>query len=367
MKKKLLFLFVVMFSLSILSAGIVKLSGGRQQISDDKVTIVTSFYPMYIIALNLTENIDNVEVVNLTDNNVGCLHDYQLTTRDMRTLNDANILILNGGDMELFLENVLTSYPTLDIINASEGITFLEGVEHVHGDESSLDGIEGAYSQDEDLDSHVDEDLHSHADEDHDHSTEVNETTEDAHNLEEDVHDHDGHTHSAINGHVWLDMNRYLVQIDNVAKSLALYDSKNANAYTQNAKTYMEKVSKLRDEFEKAFAGQTGLEIVGFHGAFSYLADELSFEMIHSLDMDSDTVLSAGDIATVIEEVKHHNVKYLFAEDQYSKDIANRIAEETNAQVCILETLVSGEVDKDAYLTGMQKNLDILKNILKSE
>ena len=89
--------------------------------------------------------------------------------------------------------------------------------------------------------------------------------------------------------------------------------------------------------------------------------------MIHSLDMDEDTVLSAGEIATVIEEVKHHKVQYLFAEEQYSKDIAKRISEETNAKVCLLETLVSGELNKDAYLTGMRKNLTTLKSILLSQ
>lgn len=353
MKKKLMFLFVVMFSLSIFSFGIVKLSGGRQQIKNDKVTIVTSFYPMYIIALNLTENIDNVEVVNLTDNNVGCLHDYQLTTKDMRTLNDANILILNGGDMELFLEDVITSYPSLDVINASERMSFLEGVEHVHGDESVHE-----HGDDSDEHEHVEGAENQDAGDEHTH-------TEDLDNHVEDTHNHEGHTHSAINGHVWLDMNRYLVQIKNISKALSTYDTNNADVYTSNAKTYMDKVSKLKDEIEDTLLNEKGLQIVGFHAAFSYLADELSFEMIHSIDMDSDTVLSAGDIATVIEEVNHHKVKYLFAEEQYSKEIANRIAEETNSEVIMLETLVSGEVDKDAYLIGMQRNLDLLKSILQ--
>lgn len=317
-----------MLILSIISFGIVQAFSKHQPLKQDKVTIVTSFYPMYIIALNLTEHMDNVEVVNLTDNNVGCLHDYQLTTKDMRTLNDADVLILNGGDMELFLEDVVTMYPSLEVIDASEHISLLEGIEHVHGEEA--------------------------------HSEEIH--TEDFHGA--DSHNHEGHVHSDINGHVWLDMNRYLVQIETIANALSKYDMDNADLYLKNANIYMDKVSKLKDEFEETFSKLAGLEIVGFHGAFAYLADELSFDMIYSLDMDSDTVLSAGEIATVIEEVKQHKVKYLLAEDQYSKDIAKRIAEETNANVYLLETLVSGELNKDAYLIGMQKNLATLKNML---
>lgn len=370
MKKKLIFLTSVMLVLSIISFGIVQAFSKQQPVKQDKVTIVTSFYPMYIIAMNLTEHMDNVEVVNLTDNNVGCLHDYQLTTKDMRTLNDADVLILNGGDMELFLEDVVTMYPSLEVIDASEHISLLEGVEHVHGEEAH---IEHTHTED----SHGDEDHTEDAHEDENVDMENHDSSaEDAHAEDasvyiennqtgsEDSHNHEGHVHSDINGHVWLDMNRYLIQIETIANALSRYDMNNANLYLKNANTYMEKVSKLKDEFEETFSELEGLEIVGFHGAFAYLADELSFDMIYSLDMDSDTVLSAGEIATVIEEVKQHKVKYLLAEDQYSKDIAKRIAEETGAKVCLLETLVSGELNKDAYLIGMQKNLTTLKNML---
>lgn len=355
MKRKLIFLGSVMLILSIISFGIVQAFSNKQPMKQEKVTIVTSFYPMYIIAMNLTEHMDNVEVVNLTDNNVGCLHDYQLTTKDMRTLNDADVLILNGGDMELFLEDVVTMYPSLEVIDASEHISLLEGIEHVHG--------EDMHAEDPHVDENVDIESHDSSTEDA-HAEEDSVKIEDIQTSSEDSHNHEGHVHSDINGHVWLDMNRYLVQIETIANALSRYDLDNADLYLKNANIYMEKVSKLKDEFEETFSGLEGLEIVGFHGAFAYLADELSFEMIYSLDMDSDTVLSAGEIATVIEEVKEHKVKYLLAEDQYSKDIAKRIAEETNANVYLLETLVSGELNKDAYLTGMHKNLTTLKNML---
>lgn len=351
MKKKLVFLIGIMFILSVLSYGIIKVSGRNQKIKEEKVTIVTSFYPMYIIALNLTQNIDNVEVINLTDNNLGCLHDYQLTTMDMRTLSDADILILNGGEMEGFLEEVITSYPSLPVINASEDISFLEGIEHNHG--------ESDHAQDESSHTH-DETDHTHDEEEH-----VNEEAGSLDELEEESHE--GHNHSAINGHVWLDMNRYLIQIENIANSLETLDSDNADEYRNNATAYMEKVTKLRDEFENTLALATGEEIVAFHGAFSYLADELGLEVIYALDMDSETALSAGDIATVIDEIRAHNVKYIFAEEQYSKEIAQHIANETDASVILLETLVGGDVNEDAYLLGVEMNLEQLKALFENQ
>ena len=62
-------------------------------------TIVTSFYPIYIFALNLTEGIEGVEVRNLTAPDTGCLHDYQLQTGDMKKLAAADAFLINGAGM----------------------------------------------------------------------------------------------------------------------------------------------------------------------------------------------------------------------------------------------------------------------------
>ena len=39
-------------------------------------TVVTSFYPIYLFALNLTHGIDGITIRNLAAPNTGCLHDY---------------------------------------------------------------------------------------------------------------------------------------------------------------------------------------------------------------------------------------------------------------------------------------------------
>ena len=81
-----------------------------KQEKDDKFKIVTSFYPIYIIALNLTDGIDNVIVENMTETNVGCLHDYTLTTNDLIKLEDADVFIQNGLGIETFIQKVTESY-----------------------------------------------------------------------------------------------------------------------------------------------------------------------------------------------------------------------------------------------------------------
>lgn len=86
----------------------------------DKLKIVTSFYPIYIETLNIAGNVEGVEVVNLTPPQTGCLHDYQLTTEDMKTLETVDIFVVNGLGMESFMDKVISARKDLKIIDASK-------------------------------------------------------------------------------------------------------------------------------------------------------------------------------------------------------------------------------------------------------
>lgn len=97
--------------------------------TSEKKKVVTSFYPIYVLALNVTDGVDGVEVVNLTQPQTGCLHDYQLTTDDMKTLADASVLLINGVGMESFLEKAMSQQPNLTIEDTSKGVALVEGSE----------------------------------------------------------------------------------------------------------------------------------------------------------------------------------------------------------------------------------------------
>jgi zinc transport system substrate-binding protein len=94
--------------------------------TSSKFTMVTSFYPMYIMALNIADNIPGVEVINLASPQTGCLHDYQLSPENLLTLEKADVLIVNGAGMESFLDKVVEQQPDLKVIEASEGIPLIK-------------------------------------------------------------------------------------------------------------------------------------------------------------------------------------------------------------------------------------------------
>ena len=99
--------------------------------AEEPLRVVTSFYPVYVSALNVTAGMPGVEVHNLTSPHIGCLHDYQLTAGDVRQLADADLLLANGAGMETFLGKVKEQSPSLRVVEASEGIPLMDGNPHV--------------------------------------------------------------------------------------------------------------------------------------------------------------------------------------------------------------------------------------------
>ncbi len=315
-KKKLGFLAGVMVLLSLVGFFICLLAGGSKKINQDETfLVVTSFYPMYILAENLTEGIPEIEVVNLTENQTGCLHDYQLTSRDMKLLSEADAFIINGAGMELFMEKVLENNENLPVIDASEGIPLLEGSGHSHDHEEKEE--EAEYEE---------------------------ETAESGHNHGE-------------NGHVWMDPDLYRKQIENVLGQLGKLFPEQGAEIARNATEYMAHVLTLSSMCEDSKFLTEGTYVVSFHEGFAYFAECLGMEVIATLSMDEETTPSAGEIAEVIEEIKHHGRAVILIEEEY-KSHAEKIVAETGAEVVYLNPLTTGDGNLRSYLDGMRININ---------
>ena len=113
---------IIILALVVLTFTIIGGCGSEKKNDNDdgNLKIVTSFYPMYLDTINITRGVSGVEVVNMTPPQTGCLHDYQLTPEDMKTLETADIFVVNGLGMESFLDKVIETHSNLKIINASD-------------------------------------------------------------------------------------------------------------------------------------------------------------------------------------------------------------------------------------------------------
>ena len=280
----------------------------ENKIDENKFNIVTSFYPMYVATSNIVDGIEDVTLSNMTDVQVGCLHDYQMTTKDMNKLEKADVFIINGGGMESFLDKATSSCKNLKVINSSEGI------------------------------------------------------------LEEDEHEegHHGHeeNHSEENAHIWVSISLYMEQVQNIANELAKVDEKNADKYLKNAEIYIEKLKVLNDEMHEKLDKLEKKNIVTFHEAFSYFADEFDLNVVAVIEREPGTSPSAGQLAKIIDEIKETSATAIFVEPQYEKTTANVISKETGVPVYTLDPIVSGKLDKGEYERIMRENLKVLEEAL---
>ena len=294
--------------LSALLALALAMCSGCAAEEDAGKTIVTSFYPMYVFTQNVVRDVPGVRVVNMASESAGCLHDYQLQTRDMVTLEGADALVINGGGMEQFMDKVIAQRPELPVINASDGIEMLCG---------------------------------------------------------EDDHDGHDHDHGVYNAHVWLDPALAMRQVQNIADGLAAVDSENAEAYQRNAAAYKARLQALHAELSAQLAPLAGSAIVTFHEAFTYFADAYGLVVAGVIANDAGEEPSTRQIAQTCDLVKQRQVKALFVEPQYPTKSAETIARETGTKVFTLDPVVSGDGSPESYENAMRENARVLTEALE--
>lgn len=122
-KTNILILIIILALVLLVSIIIYKNVTAKPKEQNDKFKIVTTFYPIYIMTENITQGAKNVELINMTDVNVGCLHDYTLSTENMKKIEKADVIIQNGLGLENFIDKILTTYSNIKMIDSSSNIT----------------------------------------------------------------------------------------------------------------------------------------------------------------------------------------------------------------------------------------------------
>lgn len=296
--------------------------------ADDILTVVTSFYPMYIAALNIVDGVEGVRLENLSEPQTGCLHDFQLTPEDMKLLSTADVFVINGGGIESFMSDVAKAYPKLDVVEACEDVALLSDAE-------------------------------SDSDHDHDHDADAESDSDHEADAESDsAHDHD---HGDENAHAWMSVPRYRTMVQTIASRLAEKDANHADEYHANAKAYDAKLAVLEEKINSIKSLTNGQNIIIFHEAYAYVADDFSMNACYLLDLDEERSVSAGEIKQVISAIKDDGVSVILAEELYGKSMGDTVSRETDVHVIYIDPLNRGEYDKDSYLDGMEHNIELIK------
>lgn len=305
----------------------------------EKLSVVTSFYPMYDFAQKIAG--DRAEVVNLVPAGTEP-HDWEPSTADMQKLAQADVFVYNGAGMEGWVDDVLGSIgsDSLVSVEASQGAHLLAADD-------------------------IDEDAHDEADDGHAHAHDAQHEDEAD---EEHAHGHHHHEHGAYDPHVWLAPENAKVEMANIRDALVEADPAGKAVYDANYEEQATRLDALDQDFSRRLAQVARHEIVVSHQAFGYLCDAygLTQRAIEGLQADSEP--DARAMAEICEFVKENDVKVIFSEELIDPRTAQAIADATGAtceQLNPLEGLTDTQLNAgEDYFSIMEDNLNKLVKAL---
>ena len=281
--------------------------------SSKKLNIVASFYPMYDFAKKVAG--DNADVTCLVPAGTEP-HDWEPSTKDMKTIQDADILVQDVLD-GLGKESKLVA------VEASQGIGLRK-----------LD----------------------HEDEDHDHESDT-----------EKEHEHEHH-HGDTDPHVWLSPVNAMAQMKNICDALSKADAAHKDVYEDNYKKAQANFETLDGEYHKQLDPLSNKTIVVSHEAFGYMCDAYGLKQMPIEGVEADAEPDAQQMKEIADFVKENNVKTIFSEELVSPKVAQAIADATGAKVRELNPL-EGLTDEqlkagEDYVSVMNNNLKELVDAL---
>ena len=290
--------------------------------STGEVSVVASFYPLQFVAEQVGG--DDVDVQNLTPAGAEP-HDLELTTRDVLTLEESDVVLTLSG-FQPALDDALSEIDGPQVVD-----TVAEEDPHLGAGEP-----EGAAA--------------SHA----------------AHSHDEHAHAHDdGHGHLGTDPHFWLDPTRLAAVADQVAHALTETDPANATTYTANAEALKDQLDELDAEFHDQLATCHQHVIVVSHEAFGYLADRYGFEQVGVAGLDPESEPSPARMQQIAQVIRTEGVRTIFTETLLSPDVAEALADELGITAGRLDPLESLTYPGADYLSVMRSNLTALTAALE--
>lgn len=305
MKKR--FPFGLLAALLLLTAGCGGASSPTPE--DDTLHVLATTYPVYLFASTVTEGVEGVEVTRLITEAVSCLHDYTLTVNDMKAIEKADVILMNGAGLEDFMSDALAA-SRAPVIDCSAAIDLLPAAghhDHGHG-EGDADG---------------------------------------------------GH----YDPHFWLDPDRAAQMLDTIADGLAAADPANALTYAGNAEEARAELACRKEEILAMLDKTDDRELITFHDGFQYFADAFDLILLKAIEEEEGAEASAAEIREIVTLIREHEIPAIFTEENGSDSTAKAIARETGVTVGQLTMIMSGEGrELSCYYDALLKNAAAIVN-----
>lgn len=252
-------------NLTLLFAGLLAViaNGAAAQ---DRMKVVTTFTVLADMAANVAGDV--ADVVSITKPGAE-IHGYEPTPQDIVRAYDADLILWNGLNLELWFAQFVSNLGDVPSVTLSDGI-----------DPISISS--GSYE-------------------------------------------------GKPNPHAWMGLDNALIYIDNIAKAFSEHDPENAATYAANAARYKDELRATIDPLRDAIATIPPEQrwLVTCEGAFSYLARDLGLQELYLWPMNADQVGTPQQVRAVIDGVRDNDIPVVFCESTVNTSPAEQVARET--------------------------------------
>ncbi|MCG7492559.1 metal ABC transporter substrate-binding protein [Thalassobius sp. Cn5-15] len=273
----------------------------------DKMKVVTTFTVLSDMAQNVAG--DAAEVVSITKPGAE-IHGYQPTPQDIVRAYDADLVLWNGLNLELWFEQFIAN------LGDKPSVTLTDGIDPISIASGSYEG--------------------------------------------------------KANPHAWMGLDNAIVYIDNIATAFGEHDPANAEVYQANAEAYKTQlratIEPLKDQI--AAVPEDKRWLVSCEGAFSYLAKDLGLKELYLWPMNADQTGTPQQVRKVIDGVRDNNIGAVFCESTVNTDPAKQVARETGASyggVLYVDSLSAADGPVPTYLDLLRVTSETIASGLTSD
>lgn len=266
-----------------------------------QMKVLASFNPLYEFTKEIGK--ERVDVSMIIPNGIEP-HDWEPTIQDIQKMKNADMVVINGGGFEPWIEKLTSINSKILIVDTSYSIPLLNKDQSGFGNTVQKDP------------------------------------------------------------HFWLDPILAKKQVLNIAKGLIKIDPDNAKYYQENADIYNTKLDLLDKKIRTELSICNKKDFLAFHNAFSYFANEYGLNQ-HAIitNIDENAEPTAGTLEQVMQKAKALRLRVIFTEEAVNPRVSEVVASEIGGKVLVLSPM---EVNPEniGYVKKMEQNLSNLKEAL---
>lgn len=299
------------------AASLLTLCGFASGASAADLKVVASFS----IIADLAKNIggDRIDLKTLVPVD-GDAHTYEPRPADAAALAEANVVLVNGLELEGFMSRLIeTSGTKAPVVQVSKGVKPIKGEEDEHHDEKKADA------------GHVEH-----------------------------------HHHGEFDPHAWQSVRNGEIYVKNIAKAFCEADKAGCDTYKANEKAYLEKLAALDKEVRAEIGSipKSKRVIITSHDAFGYFEHEYGLKFLAPEGISTEAEASAADVAKLVDQVKEDKASAIFVENITNPRLVEQIAKETGLKVggtLYSDALSAADGPASTYIDMFHHNVKTMK------